>query len=710
MDFDFWGKSYRIPTFSYYTLIVGTGAAGYNAADELYDAGVTDIAILTEGICMGTSRNTGSDKQTYYKLTLAGGMDDSVRGMAQTLFDCGSMHGDIALCEAAGSTRAFFKLVSLGVPFPANEMGEYVGYKTDHDPAMRATSSGPLTSRLMTEALERAVKAKNIPIVDHCRVIRLFEDDGHCAGCAALCEDAVADSNPAGLVFFFSENIVWATGGPSAIYEKTVYPESVTCAHGALFWAGVKGASLTESQYGIASTKFRWNLSGTYQQVLPRYVSRDKDGVEYEFLDAYFQNPADLLTAIFLKGYEWPFDPRKIYVDFAVAKSPFPPSSVTDTQGVDDSFPKTGEAKHQGKRGSSAIDLAVFAELERGRSVYLDFTHNPTCADKNGVLDVTLLEDTPRAYLENSGAMLDTPIARLAKMNPKAIRLYADNGIDLATEYLEIAVCAQHNNGGIAVDANWESSLSGLYVAGEAAGTFGICRPGGTALNSTQVGSYRAAQKIARSYRAEKEAKDNAPKTGLFAVLGVKAEDASYRRPMTEELYYHAETVMQLTAALLDPMSGMSADDLLRERAEFAREMSACGAFLRRGDALTHMAAYRNMQLAGYNHVHRAADFRALKELFIGYDVLLTQYVYASAMRGYLEDGGKSRGSAVYTDKTAAELLTETVPQDIDTAHASLVQETVFDRNTGLVKHTFVPVRPIPDAELWFETVYNGSR
>jgi ribosomal silencing factor RsfS len=57
---------------SYNTLIIGTGCAGFNAADKLYDLGVRDIAIVTEGRFMGTSRNTGSDKQTYYKLSLCG--------------------------------------------------------------------------------------------------------------------------------------------------------------------------------------------------------------------------------------------------------------------------------------------------------------------------------------------------------------------------------------------------------------------------------------------------------------------------------------------------------------------------------------------------------------------------------------------------------------------------------------------------------------
>ena len=45
--------------------VVGTGAAGYNAAIRLNRLGVKDVAIITEGVNCGTSRNTGSDKQTY---------------------------------------------------------------------------------------------------------------------------------------------------------------------------------------------------------------------------------------------------------------------------------------------------------------------------------------------------------------------------------------------------------------------------------------------------------------------------------------------------------------------------------------------------------------------------------------------------------------------------------------------------------------------
>ncbi len=432
----------------YHTIIVGSGCAGYASAERLHSLGVRDIAILTEGRLMGTSRNTGSDKQTYYKLSLCGGAGDSVREMAETLYAGGGVMGEHALCEAAYSTRAFMHLVELGVPFPTNEYGEYAGYKTDHDPRSRATSCGPLTSKYMTEALERAVMEKGIEILDGWQAVSVLTHEGAVSG--ILCVSA-------GTGEFFAlscQNIVLCTGGPAGIYQNRVYPESQHGATGLAIAAGAALSNMEQWQYGMASTKFRWNLSGTYQQVLPRYVSVGADGAEREFLFEALGAPS--LGLIFLKGYQWPFDTRKI-------------------------------------EGSSRVDLLVAAEIKRGRRVYLDFTRNPKGLE-NG------FEGLPREayeYLSRSGALFGTPIERLAHMNMGAIALYADHGIDLYREHLEIAVCAQHCNGGVAVDAHWQSTVTGLYAVGEAAGTFGVYRPGGSALNSTQVGALRAAEHIA---------------------------------------------------------------------------------------------------------------------------------------------------------------------------------------------------------------------
>ena len=143
-----------------HTLVIGSGAAGLNAAVQLVLSGVQDVLILTEGLSMGTSINTGSDKQTYYKLSLCGGEADSVTAMAETYFAGGGMHGDLALVEASLSARAFMHLVNLGMPFPRDAYGQFAGYKTDHDPRQRATSIGPYTSREMCRHLIREGKRR----------------------------------------------------------------------------------------------------------------------------------------------------------------------------------------------------------------------------------------------------------------------------------------------------------------------------------------------------------------------------------------------------------------------------------------------------------------------------------------------------------------------------------------------------------------------
>ncbi len=132
----------RLRLVSLNTLVVGSGAAALNAAVRLHASGIKNIAVAAECFGGGTSFEAGSDKQTYYKLSLAGDSPDSPLDMARDLGSGGAMHGDIALCEALGSARAFMDLVGLAVPFPHDRFGAFVGYKTDHDPRQRATSAG----------------------------------------------------------------------------------------------------------------------------------------------------------------------------------------------------------------------------------------------------------------------------------------------------------------------------------------------------------------------------------------------------------------------------------------------------------------------------------------------------------------------------------------------------------------------------------------
>lgn len=649
-------KGVNINIYSLNTVIVGSGAAGFNAADRLHSLGQKDIAIVTEGLNMGTSRNTGSDKQTYYKVTLAGGAPDSIHEMAKTLFEGGSMDGDIALVEASLSGRCFYRLVDIGVPFPYNKHGEYVGYKTDHDPRQRATSAGPLTSHYMTEKLQEQVVGKGIKIFDGYQVIGILtnKDRTRAIGLLALNLNAIDDPNNR-YVAFNSTNIIYATGGPAGMYGSSVYPPSQTGATGIAFEAGARGRNLTESQYGIASIKFRWNLSGTYQQVLPRYISTDQDGKdEQEFLWQYYDNPGKLLDAVFLKGYQWPFDPRKIK-----------------------------------NYGSSLIDILVYYEREiKGRRVFLDYTKNPSINGQDSELDFSLLGGEAYEYLDKSGALFGTPIERLALMNQPAIDLYKDNGIDLTSEYLEIAVCAQHNNGGLGGNIWWESNLKHFFPVGEVNGSHGVYRPGGSALNSGQVGSLRAAEFIAARYRDKPIDFDD------FIALS--------RNQIHKK--------MELGERFLENFGNES--NVLHIRNSIGRRMDLRGAHIRSLEGARQGAREAENMLKSLGDKTNLSSVAELSQAYKNYDLLLTQYIYLSAIANYIERGGKSRGSYLIYDEEG-DLPTQGLPEEfrfsLEGGRLSKeIQEVAFE--DGQVSFEWREVKPIPEGEDWFENVWNDYR
>lgn len=636
-----------LPVITADTLVVGTGCAGYNAADWLYDLGRRDVAILTEGERMGTSRNTGSDKQTYYKLSLCGEEADSVAELAGTLFAGGGVDGDTALCEAAGSVRSFIKLCMLGVPFPQNRYGAYAGYKTDHDPRTRATSAGPLTSRFMTEALERSVKAKGIPVYDGMQAVRLIVSEGAVRGLLAVNLSRLEEET-AGFTLFRAQNIILATGGPAGLYCASVYPESQTGMSGMALEAGAAGQSLEQWQYGLASTDFRWNVSGTYQQVLPRYLSVDEDGVEREFLPDYFPSPAAALDAVFLKGYQWPFDVRKL-------------------------------------PGSSLIDLIVHHETEDlHRRVYLDFTRDPMGLEEG----FEALGQEARDYLTRSGALQPTPIARLLHMNPAAVELYRSHGIDLTRMPLRIAVCAQHCNGGIAVDADWRTAVGGLYAAGEAAGTFGVYRPGGSALNAAQAGSMRAAEHIA--YTTQE---------GAVSAL----ED--FRRAAEENA---GELVERSLAALRAAKGG---GNVLSSRRRGQERMSRVAAHIRSLPELRQFYEDTRAELATFWEELRLGGAQDLPHALRNRDILITRAAALRAMCLLHEEIGSCGAGMLCADGG------QTLPGAPEGYRMQPGSGAVLDRHTAVsmtgeaaFEARFTPVRPIPKTDDWFENVWREYR
>lgn len=585
----------------YKALIIGSGAAAYSAADWLFKEGIEDIAIITENRLWGTSRNTGSDKQTYYKLSMDGFTADSPHKMASDMFSGGSCDGEKMYLEAVNSVKCFLRLCDYGVAFPTDESGGYPGYKTDHDDTVRATSVGPLTSKFMTQKLEKVVLEKNkTTLFDKRQVIKILIDKNRATGVAVLNTETNRTET------FFAENIICATGAPACIYEASVYPESQHGMTGVLIDAGVRMCNFTQWQYGMASVDFRWNVSGSFMQVIPRFVSVDENGKEREFLKDYFFDIHEAYSYVFLKGYQWPF-----------------------------SFERAEE--------SSRIDIAVHSEMKKGRTVYLDYRKNPEgfCFEK--------ISEEAKEYLKAADCIADTPIERLEKLNSKAIAVYSRQGIDLHKDMLRIAVCAQHNNGGVYTDNNFETDIKGLYVIGEASGSFGLSRPGGSALNDTQVSGLVAARHIKNK-------------------ASCAFEETVFLKCDTDEITHFIE-------------------DKTVDYSYFKKKMSEVASFKRDYECCLSLLCEVNSVIESYPLRHRS-----LFDYYRDRDMLLSMKALLEAIVSELPETG-SRGGAVFIK------------------NGETVKENPYYRDyltvTGNGKTEYIKVSPVPFRQEAFENYLN---
>ncbi len=510
----------RVPVFRCGALVVGSGAAGLRAAVELKRGGL-DVLVATMSPYGGTSACSGSDKQTLHTAGTSRKGDD-FEELAKALGAGGGMDADQAYIEAVGSINAMAGLQYLGLPLPTDRFGAALRYQTDHDDVGRATSCGPRTSRLMVKVLAEEALRLGVPFRRRCEAVHLLKDvTGAVTGVVAVDRDHGA--NPWGLCVILAGRTVLATGGPGELFRDSVYPRHCYGSLGMALEAGAETCNLTECQFGIGTRReeFPWNLSGTYVQVIPRVFSRDAQGVEREFLGDWFRTTRELASNIFRKGYQWPFHA----------------SRMLDYQ-------------------SSVVDLAIFHETRQGRTVYLDFLRNPAPVPGGAPFSLDDLDPDVRTYLERNHALQERPIDRLVRMNPLAIELYRMHGTDIAQAPLPFNVNHQHLNGGVAVDAWMRASLPNLYAVGEVAGTHGVTRPGGAALNAGQVGGLRVATHCrAHGAPVPTQVPDAAVEAGIRTAVTLARGG---RGPATAALRDEIQTRMSDHAGFICPVDGIA--------------------------------------------------------------------------------------------------------------------------------------------------------
>jgi succinate dehydrogenase / fumarate reductase flavoprotein subunit len=229
--------------------------------------------------------------------------------------------------------------------------------------------------------------------------------------------------------------VVLATGGAGEAYEVNVFPEGMTGDGYALAYrAGAELVNLEFIQIGLSSVRTKLACSGSLMRAWPRLV----DANDREFPADYFPKgtPAEKIYAIlFRKGASWPLSNEE-------------PSRI--------------------------IDIAVFSEIEKGRTVWMDFSRNPA----SPALDLSRMDPALWARHENMKRLPLTepplsrsPLARLKAINAPSVAWLKERGIDLeAGDRIQIAPACQHFQGGVKIKERGETTVPGLFACGECAG------------------------------------------------------------------------------------------------------------------------------------------------------------------------------------------------------------------------------------------------
>jgi succinate dehydrogenase / fumarate reductase flavoprotein subunit len=438
-------------------LIIGAGGAGLRAAIEVSETlKKGKVLLATKGILgkSGVTATACSDRMAFHVTlpqTEPGG-PDHWRYHAEDIYRIGGYvsDGDLATILAMEAQRAFEYLDLLGVPFVRREDGRVDQFITDGSEYARACYTGPRTAIHIEEALLRKASSANIQTMDHCMIADLIKYRGRIVGAVGIDEREEFKLEDR-LKVFSSKATLLATGGAGEAFGVHVYPEGMTAdGHALAYRAGAELVNMEFIQIGPASIKTRLNCSGSLMRAVPRFIN---EGGE-EFLRNYLPrkiSPSKISDLIFEKGSSWPVSLEK----------------------------KT-----------HLIDVAMFKEIVQGHRVFLDYSVNPV-----GFQFQDLDPKWQERYENEVKARIDpgqraaSPFHRLSEINPDVIEWLKVHGIDLRRgEQMEIAPCVQHFQGGIKIRGKGDTSLKGLYAAGECAGgQHGANRPGGNALLDGQV-------------------------------------------------------------------------------------------------------------------------------------------------------------------------------------------------------------------------------
>jgi succinate dehydrogenase/fumarate reductase flavoprotein subunit len=278
-------------------------------------------------------------------------------------------------------------------------------------------------------------------------------------------------------------------------------------------------------------------------------------------------------------------------------------------------------------------------------------------------------------------------------MNPPAIDIYKEHNIDLYKEPLEIAVCAQHSNGGFAINKWWESTVKHTFVVGEMAGSHGVKRPGGSALNAGQVGAQRSAEYIVNAYGADVPAQGS-----------IKADD-------------QIEALVQSINSIKDAQGSMTASEAI---ADIQSRMTKYASHIRR---LSDSKKAKDEALKLYNEIMTAGlkveNTKDLLEAVQVRHLSLASVAFIKAIVELIGQGSGSRGSHMVISADGFEIHPDIVDTDgsplkfkpeNEELRKSVIRVSFDPSSDDLFKCQTVPVRPAPTDRKAFEPAWEDYR
>jgi hypothetical protein len=151
--------------------------------------------------------------------------------------------------------------------------------------------------------------------------------------------------------------------------------------------------------------------------------------------------------------------------------------------------------------------------------------------------------------------------------------------------------------------------------------------------------------------------------------------------------------------------------------ADHRADMSACAAAIRNASAMKTLIEKNRALLSSFDSRVAAVGSLGLARAFSLRDSLITQIAVLSSMIDYVEAGGRSRGSALYTapDGQSAEGL-ENEANGLfryrldDGARDAVTQTLTYDADRMACTAAWRAVRPLPEGGGFFENVWRSYR